>query len=216
MRSLFDDYAPRFGTHLTQQLSYKAPDIIMAALRRVPREQQRPFRFGRVLDLGCGTGLMGEAVRTHAEHLGGCDLSPRMVEQARAKGIYDRLDVAGIEPFLGAEAAGSADLVLAADVFVYVGDLRAVFAASARALAPQGLFAFTAQSHDGDGVIVGDDRRYHHADTYLRETAAHCAFRVAVMEPAAARLERGEPVAGRVCVLERDPFRSRRMRAPHL
>jgi predicted TPR repeat methyltransferase len=200
VRTLFDDYAPGFDAHLTQELSYRAPDIIMAALRRVRTGQQRAFRFGRVLDLGCGSGLMGAAVRAHAEYLGGCDLSPRMIDAARAKGIYDRLLVAGIARFLADEADTSANLALAADVFVYVGDLAAVFAAVAQVLKPQGLFAFTVQSHDGDGVIVGDDRRYHHADRYVREMAA-AHFQVAVVEPAATRLDRGEPVPGRVWVL---------------
>jgi predicted TPR repeat methyltransferase len=204
VRTLFDDYAPGFDAHLTQELSYRAPDIIMAALRRIRTEQKKAFRFGRVLDLGCGTGLMGAVVRAHAEYLAGCDLSPGMVEQARAKSIYDELAVAGIASFLAAEAAASAELVLAADVFVYVGELAAVFAAVARVLAPQGLFAFTVQSHDGDGVIVGDDRRYHHADTYLIEIAADHAFHLAVLEPATTRLDRGEPVPGCVCVLARD------------
>lgn len=201
VRTLFDDYAPRFDTHLTQELSYRAPDLIMAALKRVEAERQQRFRFGRVLDLGCGTGLMGEPIRAHADRLAGCDLSPRMIDQARAKGVYDRLAVDGIEPFLAAELAGSVDLVLAADVFVYVGDLAPVFAATARVLVPQSLFAFTVQSHAGDSVIVGDDRRYHHADAYLHGLAARHAFRVAVIEPAATRLDRGKPVAGRVCVL---------------
>jgi predicted TPR repeat methyltransferase len=200
VRALFDDYAPGFDAHLTQELSYRAPDIIMAALRRARTEQQRAFRFGRVLDLGCGTGLMGAAMRANAEHLTGCDLSPRMIEQARAKVIYDRLVAAGIAPFLASETAASAELVLAADVFVYVGELTAVFAAVARVLKPQGLFAFTVQSHGGDGVIVGDDHRYHHADAYVCEVAA-THFRVAVLEPATARLDRGEPVPGRVCAL---------------
>ena len=103
VRTLFDDYAPRFDTHLTQELSYRAPDLIMAALKRVEAERQQRFRFGRVLDLGCGTGLMGEPIRAHADRLAGCDLSPRMIDQARAKGVYDRLAVDGIEPFLAAE-----------------------------------------------------------------------------------------------------------------
>jgi predicted TPR repeat methyltransferase len=200
VRTLFDDYAPGFDTHLTRELSYRAPEIIMAALRRVRTEPQRAFRFGRVLDLGCGTGLMGTAVRAHAEYLGGCDLSPRMIERARAKSLYDRLAVADIAPFLAAETATSAELVLAADVFVYVGELAAIFAAAARVLEPQGLFAFTVQSHDGEGVIVGDDRRYHHADPHVYEVAAAC-FHVAILEPAVTRLDRGEPVPGSVCVL---------------
>jgi predicted TPR repeat methyltransferase len=200
VRTLFDDYAPGFDTHLTQELSYRAPDIIMAALRRVRTEQQQAFLFGRVLDLGCGSGLMGAAVRAYAEYLGGCDLSPRMIAQARAKTVYDGLAVADIASFLAAEAAASAELVLAADVFVYVGELATIFAAAARVLEPQGLFAFTVQSHDGGGVIVGDDRRYHHADAYIREVAV-TYFHVAILEPAVTRLEGGEPVPGRVCVL---------------
>jgi predicted TPR repeat methyltransferase len=201
VRALFDDYAPRFEAHLKEELAYRAPEVIMAALERGRPERQQPLHFARALDLGCGIGLVGAAIRAHVEHLAGCDLSPAMIEQARAKAIYDRLAVAGIAAFLDGEAAGAADLVLAADVLVYVGELAAVLAAAARALAPHGRFAFTVQSHDGDGVIVGDDRRYQHGDAYLRDAAARHGFSVAILEPATTRLDRGAPVAGRVCVL---------------
>ena len=49
------------------------------------------MRFGTMLDLGCGTGLAGEAFRPHVDWLEGVDLSPGMIAQARKKTIYDRL-----------------------------------------------------------------------------------------------------------------------------
>src|SRR3954451_12089357 len=107
-----------------------------------------------MLDLGCGTGLAGAAFRAHVDWLIGVDLSPRMVEEARKKGLYDRLAVGDISPFLAGNAGRSAHLVIAADVFAYVADFANVCAAAARVLSDGGVFGFTVETHDGDGAIV--------------------------------------------------------------
>ena len=108
-----------------------------------------------MLDLGCGTGLAGAAFRPHVDWLVGVDLSPKMIEEARRKGLYDKLVVGDIAQFLGEQRAASAHLVIAADVFAYVADVGAVCAAVARVLAPGGLFGFTVETHAGEGAIVG-------------------------------------------------------------
>lgn len=207
--ALFDSYADRFDTHLTEALRYNAPASLKAALLRCCDNAGRPFRFGTVYDLGCGTGLMGAAIREQSGFLAGCDLSPRMVERARAKTtpagtpLYDKLAVAGLTSFLANRPDQSADLVIAADVFVYVGDLAPCFAQSARVLEPGGLLAFTVQSHDGEGVVVGQDRRFAHAEGWLRQKLGEADFAPVIVEPASTRQDRGMPVPGLLVVAER-------------
>ena len=99
---LFDDYAPRFDEHLTKNLGYRAPALIAEALSAVAPGR----RFASALDLGCGTGLMGEALRGRVDHLTGVDLSAAMIAKARERGIYDRLIVGDAAALLDARAAG--------------------------------------------------------------------------------------------------------------
>jgi len=126
-----------------------------------------------------------------------------MVEAARGKGVYDRLDVAELVAFLDAEPPASADLAVAADVLVYVGALRPVMAAAARALGGGGLLAFTVQDHPGEGFVLGDDARFAHAPAYLDGVATANGFTVTLSEAASTRQDRGTDVPGRVMVLRR-------------
>ena len=99
-------------------------------------------RWYRAADLGCGTGLMGPLLRPHVSgRLEGVDLSQGMVDKARAKGCYDHLAVEELVAYLDGSAgqegvqcggSGGYDLLVAADVFVYIGDLGPVFASGAR------------------------------------------------------------------------------------
>lgn len=203
VRALFDAYAERFEDHLTADLAYRGPDLLRAALdRHAPAR-----RFETVLDLGCGTGLMGEAIRPRAGRLLGCDLAPTMVEKARKKGVYDALAVAELTAWLGAAPAGGADLILAADVLVYIGDPVHVLAAAAAALAGGGLFAATAQAlpdaRDGPGYVIGADARFSHARRFLLERAAAAGLRLLSVEDGWARREAGRPIPGLVVVMGR-------------
>ncbi|AMJ63261.1 class I SAM-dependent DNA methyltransferase [Bosea sp. PAMC 26642] len=206
---LFDGYAERFDSHLVEALHYNAPALLKDALSKIRQEAGAPFRFETVYDLGCGTGLMGEAIREETGFLAGCDLSPRMIERARSKRraddgpLYDKLAVAGLTSFLASRPDASADLVIAADVFVYLGALDAVFAQSARVLVRGGLLAFTVQSHKGEGVVVGADRRFAHAEGWLRQRLREAGIRPVLMEPASTRQDRGAAVPGLLVVAER-------------
>ena len=201
VRALFDGYAPVFDRTLVDRLDYCGPGLLFAAVAA----SGRPMRFAGVLDLGCGTGLAAGAFRAHCERLTGVDLSPGMIAQARVKGFYDRLEIGDVTEFLRGEAAAGAvhDLIVAADVFVYMRELGAVLAAAANAMADDALLAFSVETHDGDGVILRDTLRYAHGRAHVFETLAAVGLAPVSVEAAATRTEKGAPVAGLVCVARR-------------
>ena len=198
VRTLFDQYAPRFDRALAD-LSYSAPEMLRAAVTA------HGTRFGTMLDLGCGTGLAGAALRPHVDWLVGVDLSPRMVEAARAKGLYDRLVVAEIDAFLTAESesGGQFHLIVAADVFAYVPDLAAMAGEVARVLAPGGLFGFTVETHAGEGAIVGPKMRYAHSADFVRDALTDAGLTLLDLKAASTRTENRIPVPGLLVVAQR-------------
>jgi predicted TPR repeat methyltransferase len=202
VRHLFDQYAGRYDTALTEHLRYRGPAILLEAVRQVMRDLNRSLQFGAVLDLGCGTGLAGMAFRPFAGRLTGVDLSPAMIAKAGQKAIYDRVQVAGIEDFLNAAAAERAryDLVLAADVFVYVGNLAPILAGVGEILAPGGILAFTVETHSGDGVKLLPTLRFAHGENYLRQILGARALAVRHLAKTSVRSEKGVPVDGLVVV----------------
>ena len=199
VRTLFDDYAPRFEAALTEKLAYRTPALIADALLRHAGAR----RFARAIDLGCGTGLMGEALRGRVDDLTGVDLSAQMVAVAGKKGIYDRLAAGDAVAFLAAEPEASADLIVAADVLPYVGDVGPLVVAAARALAPGGLLAASAERADGNEFVLGPTLRYRHSAGVLRQAATTAGLAVAAIEPAVLRKEAGRPVDGLIVVAER-------------
>ncbi len=205
VRSLFDQYAPQFDRALPDTLSYRGPQLLRDAVGRAGAARGRPVRFPTVLDLGCGTGLTGAAFRDAAGTLVGIDIAPRMVAEARRKNLYDRLETADLLGGLAAERAAGRyyDLVLAADVFVYVADLGPVSAAVAGVLDRQGLFAFTVETHAGSGVVLGETLRYAHAPDHVRSALAAAGFGMVICEHAWARAEAGVPAPGLVIVASR-------------
>ena len=201
VRALFDDYAPKFDRHLTGSLAYRGPELIADALRRACSKRLREYRF--VLDLGCGTGLMAQALEGVFSSMEGVDLSPRMLEKAEKTKLYDALHEGELVSFLAARPSAEADLVVAADVFVYMAALDAAFREAHRVLKREGFFAFTVQAHEGDTFILGEDARYAHSEAYLRELADAVGFTMVIFERVSTREDRGVPVPGFLVVLQR-------------
>jgi predicted TPR repeat methyltransferase len=207
VRRLFDQYAGRYDAALTEHLNYRGPAILTSAIEAAMRAADgssapRPMHFAAMLDLGCGTGLGGAAFRPFVDRMVGVDLSPAMIAKAEAKGLYDRLVGAGLAAFLGEEAARGAkyQLVIAADVFVYVNDLAPVIAACARVLAPEGLLAFTVETHPDDGATLLPTLRFAHGEASLRAALKEAGLTPLKIEQATVRAEKGEPVEGLVVV----------------
>lgn len=198
VQRLFDQYAPRFDSALVEKLHYKAPELLRAAIVAAAPDR----RFARTFDLGCGTGLAGAAVRDLTTWLGGVDLSPAMIRVAERKRIYDALESGDM---LRAAAAlpQPCDLMLAADVLVYCGDLAPLFHVLAEKLT--GLLAFTVQRAESGTFVLGPEQRFSHSRAYVADLAAAAGFTVMTLENAVTRQEKGADVPGLVAVLSRAP-----------
>ncbi|CCD91352.1 conserved hypothetical protein [Bradyrhizobium sp. ORS 375] len=203
VQSLFDQYAPRFEAELIERLNYRAPNILFKAVLAVRAAERKPAFFKRAIDLGCGTGLGAAAFAGNVDSFIGIDLSAGMIAEARATGLYAALEVDDMTAGLQRQPDASTDLVLAADAMVYVGDLAPVIAEAHRVLMPGGLLAFTVETHDGDGVIMGKGLRYAHGAEYVRGIIASAGLQLKHLEPASPRTEDQAPVRGLAVVAAR-------------
>ncbi len=194
IRGFFDRFAGHFDKRLVEDLEYRTPQRMVEFLR--PWLSGKDMKL-RIDDLGCGTGLSGAVLKPYAARLAGVDLSGQMLAKARERRLYDALHEAEIAKYLDAAPAGETDLAAAMDVFVYVGDLKEIFRAVARTLAPGGLFAFSVERHDGEGDFhLARSGRYAHSPRYIRELAAANGFREWNAEESVIRKESNEPVKG--------------------
>jgi predicted TPR repeat methyltransferase len=200
VKALFDQYAPKFDAALMDDLGYRGPDLLLAAVLAACAAVGRPATFLRVIDLGCGTGLAARAFSGVAGEIIGIDLSPRMIERARLTGLYAEVEVGEIVEGLSRRPDAGADLIVAADVVVYLHDMTPLLAEVARALASGGLFAFTVESHAGEGVVLGEGLRYAYAADCERALVADAGLTLELLRPASSRTESGVQVPGLVVV----------------
>ena len=195
--TLFDQYAPRFDAHLVEGLGYRGPEVIADALAGLEPET------GIGLDLGCGTGLMGRRLARPALVLDGIDLSAAMLTQAEATGCYRQLWQGDCVAVTEGLPPASYNLAVAADVLVYLGDLRPLCTAVARALKTEGLFAATVQTQAGDGFDLGPELRFRHGDGYLWSCLDAAGLKPLRMDTCVTRQEKGANVPGLVFVARR-------------
>jgi predicted TPR repeat methyltransferase len=200
VRALFDQYAPKFETALVDDLGYRGPALMFKAVLAARNAVRKPAFFKRAIDLGCGTGLAARAFANEVDHFIGIDLSPRMIEQARATGLYALLEVADMVQGLSSKADASANLILAADAMVYLADLAPLLREVKRVLVGGGLLAFTVETHNGEGVILGEGLRYAHSAAYVQTSISDAGLTVSRIEDLSARNEDNVPVPGLVVV----------------
>ncbi|UWU84148.1 methyltransferase domain-containing protein [Bradyrhizobium yuanmingense] len=203
VQALFDQYAPRFEHALINDLGYRAPTLIFKAVLAARVAAKKPAYFKRAIDLGCGTGLAAAAFAKQVDHFTGIDLSSGMIKEARATNLYSELEVADMIEGLRGKADASANLVVAADAFVYLSDLAPVLSEVRRVLVSGGVLAFTVETHAGDGIVLGDGLRYAHSAEYVRGAIAKAGMKLLTLEPASPRNENNEPVRGLVVVAEK-------------
>lgn len=200
VQAMYDEYAPRFEHSLLNELSYSGP----AMAREILTAYLGGTALENVLDLGCGTGLIGDVIKEHfpVGYLEGVDLSSSMIEQAAAKGLYDALTVADIVAHLDADDRRF-DLITAADVFIYTGDLAPVFRGVRRRLARDGHFFFTVEALDGDEFKLQRTARYAHSKAYIDRLAAEQGFRGIDCRTHDIRRDSGRAISGYAFLLQR-------------
>jgi len=204
VEALFDQYAPQFEEALVGKLGYRVPDMLDEMVTQCAAGLGIE-RFAKALDLGCGTGLMGEKLRARVDYLEGVDISAAMIAETARKGIYDNLQKAELVAALNARRA-EADLMTAADVFIYCGALQPVLAALVPALKPGGLVAFSLEAHDGEEAhFLRPSLRYAHGVQATRDALVVAGLEVLRFETAVLRFDRGAPITGILVVAQRPP-----------
>jgi len=193
---LFDDAAVSFDNKLVKQLGYRVPEQLFDAVRNHTGTKKLD-----ILDLGCGTGLCGVAFSTVIRRMVGVDLAPRMLEKARERGLYADLIQSDVCHALE-ECRDPFNLILATDVFIYIGALEEVFSLVVNRLSPGGLFAFSLEVNDHEvDYELRISGRYAQSMDYIRRLAMNSGFEELTYSPVTIRYECGEPVAGSVVVL---------------
>ncbi len=205
--TLFDQHADVFDDILVDQLGYCVPLLLREMVRKLDLGP-----FGRLLDLGCGTGLTGVAFDDCADHLTGVDLSEKIVELAYDREVYDDLYVGEAVSFLEEfeEEDGSRpawDMIAATDVFPYLGAIEPIVSGAARRLTAGGYFAFSTETLpdallEGHDYLVGSKQRFAQGKNYLLRVLAEEGFTVLAIDPITVRLEDGEPVPGHLLVAQ--------------
>ena len=195
---LFDGCAGYFDRHLVDELEYKVPQDLHRAVSGLV--DCNPQKLD-VMDLGCGTGLCGPLFRGMARTMVGVDLSPGMLAVADERKLYDQLVTGDITKELRQHEA-ACDLILAADVFIYVGGLDQVFKAIGAALKPGGLLAFSIEAEEqGDDFVLRPTGRYAHSMAYIGRLAEAFGLREMRLEKSVLRMDKRQPIDGYIVVL---------------
>ena len=195
---LFDHYAAHYDPHLKQYLSYQAPEQIRQALLHHVADPAQQFAL---LDLGCGTGLAGQALSDYAHTLVGIDLSEKMLAEAHKKSIYTQLIHQSIEDMPNALPAQ--DLIVAADVLPYLGELLPIFKNITHALSEKGWFIFTIEDgHTHPFKLQKTVRFAHHLD-YIQQTLTAAGMQLRAFEKIILRNQHKEPLTGYLFLAQR-------------
>ncbi|MBB4400728.1 MULTISPECIES: class I SAM-dependent DNA methyltransferase [Rhizobium/Agrobacterium group] len=200
VEGLFDDYADRFETSLVEKLDYSVPQKLAELIGKAAKGGV----FDTIVDIGCGTGLLGVEIRAFANRLEGFDISQNMLAKAEEKGLYDHLDQAdlSLEPeasglFTPTLAQHRAGLVAAADVMMYLGSLETVMPLVSALLAPSGFFAFSVEdAGEEDGFVLRESLRYAHSKSYVSELLERTGFSLIEIRETTIRKDAGKPLSG--------------------
>ncbi|MDR3478987.1 MAG: tetratricopeptide repeat protein [Gammaproteobacteria bacterium] len=201
IQNLFDSYADHYEPHLLNTLDYKIPELLFEAVQTIMHLEPKSLD---ILDLGCGTGLCGLSFESFAKTLTGIDLSPKMLTLAAQKNIYTELIANDLLAGLR-QKTHAYDLIIAGDVFVYIGDLKPIFQAVTQALRPEGLFAFNTEITEKADFTLNQSGRFSHQKKYLEQLAAENGYQIVYYQRGITRQQNNEPVYGHLYILKLSP-----------
>ena len=198
--TLFDQHADVFDDILVEQLGYAVPLMVPGRLTALKHNH-----FARMLDLGCGTGLTGEAMRDRVDVIIGVDLSEVILGIADERGCYDDLYLGEAVAFIQGWDEAPFDLITATDVLPYLGSLEMMFEGVTKALTTSGVFVFSTETL-GDEIFgardwkVGPHQRFHHKLSYVEAVLKASGLNVMHSEMIVVRTDEGDPQYGHLVV----------------
>lgn len=202
VRDTFDSYADNFDIHLVDHLQYRTPEILSELIQSKLNPEHQTLN---ILDLGCGTGLFGEQIRPFKNQLVGIDLSSKMIAKAQGRKIYDELIVGDLLDYMDTVSAGQFQLIVATDVFNYVGNLLSVFQQSSRLLAAGHWFAFSLEAAPDDthDFVLNTTGRYQHGRMYVPRLCQQYGFTELSFAQSTLRMDGSKPVVGYLYLLKK-------------
>ena len=197
VEKLFNNYAINFEHSLVNKLEYKTPNLITELI--VAKNSN--IQLGSVLDLGCGTGLMGDEIKKYCSNLEGIDLSKSMLEKASAKNIYDKLEHKDIIEYLSTEDLDF-NYFISSDVLVYVGELSEIFRLIKSRNKSKGKFIFSTEHTDRDGFFLEQTGRYSHSKKYIESLCNKFGYKLSHFETTNLRKNNNKFIIGGLYVLD--------------
>jgi predicted TPR repeat methyltransferase len=198
IQQIYKDFAKSYEERMLQDLGYKGPERLKDSIRAAIGE-----RTGLdVLDLGCGSGLSGTALKPFAAELTGVDLSPEMLEIARKRNIYDRLEVGEITAWL-ANTQKRFDIIASLDCLIYFGDLFPVVSAAAQRMKPGGVMFLSSERGKKYPFAITDSGRYEHHPDHMRDAAKAAGLELSLLSEGFLRKEYGADVIGIFAVMKK-------------
>jgi len=200
-RALFDQYAYTYEQHVNDTLQYQVPKQLRSMLNEVAHQKITPWK---VLDLGCGTGLCAPYFSDIADKLYGVDLSPQMVDVATQKNVYYKLAVSDIIDYLK-KSTEVFELIIAADVFIYFGELKTVFQSIHQKLKVQQYFTFSIEQliDSNQNYHITETGRYRHQAKYIQALCQEIGFELMTEKEDTIRYQEEQPIAGLLYLLQK-------------
>ncbi|PUA99331.1 putative TPR repeat methyltransferase [Acidovorax sp. 107] len=192
-RAIFDNMAEFYDLHMVRGLKYQLPkqvgDKILA---------RHPDKKINVLDLGCGTGLLGVCLGRLDGALVGVDPAMKMIEQAARHNVYDRFHTVNLHDALRETPAALYQVIAALDVFIYAGEVTQAIPNAHRVLAPGGMmvFSFEAAPEQGPDMVLQPAGRYAHKRSHVEAVCESAGFATVEIEETVLREENHTPVPG--------------------
>ncbi len=196
VKNLFDGYAKNFENSLVKKLEYNIPEELSKLI--LAKSQKRSY--GAVLDLGCGTGILGDIIKDKCKYLEGVDISPMMLNKAKEKQVYDRLKCMNITNYL-AKANLHFDNIVATDVFVYIGELSQIFRNIKKRSEISGYFSFSTEHSDKDAYYLEKTGRYSHSRDYIERLCLEHRFELEHFQVQNLRKEKSGYIKGGLYIL---------------